>query len=457
MTEIRLQNVGRTAIIAALLYAVAFLVVVNTVDLPSLDATTWLVIALAAVVQLGSVWFFGELFRHGIELGGKRIGGTLGFQAALVGSTVARLLPAGGAVTPVAMSWTVRREAPGAAGAAVRATALNYSGLWMGTGACLLWLKLRGRIEQWQGSVVVAASIAVVLGVVLMAAATRLGTLRRRLPNWIRRRVSTTMVDAPVDLRSQIYMWGRLLAEAMVLALVLAGFRLDVTPVEAAAAFGISQLASGIPGTPGGVGFAEAGLVGALALYGYPAAEVVAPILVFRIVSYWLPAGAGLVAGSRAFLASPVSVTPMSVSFNLPDQDGNPVSSEDFAGRRLIMFFYPKAMTPGCTMEACDFRDSYQELLDGGYAIVGVSPDEPDRNAEFKKKEGLPFPLLSDQDHALAEKLGAWGTKKLYGKEVTGLIRSTFLISPEGAVERAYRNVKATGHVERLKKDLLPA
>ncbi len=457
MTEIRLQNVGRTAIIAALLYAVAFLFVVNTVDLPPLDATTWLVIALAAVVQLGSVWFFGELFRQGIELGGRQIRGILGFQAALVGSTVARLLPAGGAVTPVAMAWTVRRQAPGAAGAAVRATALNYSGLWIGTGACLLWLKLRGRIEQWQGSVVVAASIAVVVGVVLMAAATRLGTLRRRLPDWIRRRVSTSMVDAPVDLRSQTFMWGRLVAEAMVLALVLAGFHLDVTAIEAAAAFGVSQLASGIPGTPGGVGFAEAGLVGALALYGFPAVEVVAPVLVFRIVSYWLPAGAGLVAGSRSFLASPVSVTPMNVSFNLVDQDGNPVSSDDFAGRRLIMFFYPKAMTPGCTTEACDFRDSYQELLDAGYALVGISPDEPDLNAEFKKKEGLPFPLLSDQDHALAEKLGAWGTKKLYGKEVVGLLRSTFIISPDGALERAYRNVKATGHVERLKKELLPA
>ncbi|MGA7272178.1 MAG: thioredoxin-dependent thiol peroxidase, partial [Acidimicrobiia bacterium] len=326
-----------------------------------------------------------------------------------------------------------------------------------GTGAALLWLKVRGRIEEWQGSVVVAASIAVVVGLALMAAATRLGTLRRQLPTWIRRRVSPSIVDAPVDWRSQTFMWGRLLAEAMVLALVLAGFHLDVTAVQAAAAFGVSQLASGIPGTPGGMGFAEAGLVGAMALYGFPAAEVVAPVLVFRIVSYWLPAGAGLVAGSRAFLASPVSVTPMSVSFNLPDQDGNLVSSDDFAGQRLIVFFYPKAMTPGCTTEACDFRDSYRELLDAGYAIVGVSPDEPDLNAEFKKKEDLPFPLLSDQDHALAEKLGAWGMKKLYGKEVEGLIRSTFVISPEGDLERAYRNVKATGHVERLKKDLLPA
>lgn len=145
----------------------------------------------------------------------------------------------------------------------------------------------------------------------------------------------------------------------------------------------------------------------------------------------------------------------MSLTFTLTDQDGNPVTADDFAGERLIMFFYPKAMTPGCTQEACDFRDSYDELLEAGYRIVGVSPDPPADNARFRQKEGLPFPLLSDQDHSLAEELGAWGPKKLYGKETIGLIRSTFVIDPEGNLEHAYRNVKATGHVDRLKKELL--
>jgi thioredoxin-dependent peroxiredoxin len=145
----------------------------------------------------------------------------------------------------------------------------------------------------------------------------------------------------------------------------------------------------------------------------------------------------------------------MSVEFNLSDQDGNPVSADDYAGKRLVMFFYPKAMTPGCTTEACDFRDSYGDLLDAGYEIVGISPDAPERNARFREKEGLPFPLLSDEDHSLAEKLGAWGTKKNYGKEYEGIIRSTFVLDPEGNVEHEYRNVKATGHVARLKEDLL--
>lgn len=145
----------------------------------------------------------------------------------------------------------------------------------------------------------------------------------------------------------------------------------------------------------------------------------------------------------------------MSVTFTLPDHSGNDVSSDDYRGKKLIMFFYPKAMTPGCTTEACDFRDSYDDLLGAGYEIVGISPDAPERNAQFREKEGLPFPLLSDEDHSLAEELGAWGTKKNYGKEYEGIIRSTFVLGPEGEVEREYRNVKATGHVARLKEDLL--
>ena len=143
------------------------------------------------------------------------------------------------------------------------------------------------------------------------------------------------------------------------------------------------------------------------------------------------------------------------VAFSLPNQDGDTVSSDDFAGRRLIMFFYPAAMTPGCTKESCDFRDSYGEFGEAGYEIVGVSPDPPARNAKFKEKEGLNFDLLSDQDKTLATSLGAWGEKTLYGKKMEGLIRSTFVIGPDGTLEKAYRNVKATGHVARLREELL--
>lgn len=143
--------------------------------------------------------------------------------------------------------------------------------------------------------------------------------------------------------------------------------------------------------------------------------------------------------------------------FTLLDQDRNPVSLSDFSGKRVVVFFYPKAMTPGCTAEACDFRDSYQDFLAAGMAVVGVSPDPPEDLARFREKDNLPFPLLSDADHQVAEAFGAWGPKKLYGREMVGLIRSTFVLGPDGEVERDYRNVRAKGHVGRLRRDLLGA
>lgn len=143
------------------------------------------------------------------------------------------------------------------------------------------------------------------------------------------------------------------------------------------------------------------------------------------------------------------------VSFELKNQDGETVSSEDFQGKKYVMFFYPRAMTPGCTTESCDFRDSYSEFAEAGYEIVGVSPDPPARNQKFKEKEGLNFDLLSDEDHQLAESLGAWGEKKLYGKVSEGLIRSTFVVDEDGNLAEAYRNVRAKGHVDRVKAELL--
>jgi peroxiredoxin Q/BCP len=143
------------------------------------------------------------------------------------------------------------------------------------------------------------------------------------------------------------------------------------------------------------------------------------------------------------------------VEFKLPNQEGEVVSSDDFAGKRYVMFFYPRAMTPGCTTESCDFRDSYAEFNQAGYDVIGVSPDPPARNLKFKEKEGLNFDLLSDEEHTLADALGAWGEKTLYGKISRGLIRSTFVIGPDGNVEKAYRNVRASGHVDRVKADLI--
>lgn len=136
----------------------------------------------------------------------------------------------------------------------------------------------------------------------------------------------------------------------------------------------------------------------------------------------------------------------------LPDHDGNQVRLHDHLP--AVIFFYPKAMTPGCTAEACDFRDRLEPLREAGYSVFGASPDSPERNAQFVEKEHLTYPLLSDEDHALAEELGAWGMKKNYGKEYEGLIRSTFAVDGDGTISHAFRNVRAKGHAERVVKAL---
>ena len=140
--------------------------------------------------------------------------------------------------------------------------------------------------------------------------------------------------------------------------------------------------------------------------------------------------------------------------FTLPDADGKPVSLTDFRGRRVIVYFYPAASTPGCTTEACDFRDNLTELNDAGVDVLGVSPDTPAKLAKFRDAEGLTFPLLADADKATLTAWGAFGEKQMYGKTVTGVIRSTFLVDAEGTVAEALYNVKATGHVAKLRKDL---
>ena len=141
-------------------------------------------------------------------------------------------------------------------------------------------------------------------------------------------------------------------------------------------------------------------------------------------------------------------------AFTLSDHAGRSVSLRDFVGRNLIIFFYPAAMTPGCTKEACDFRDSLVRLQQAGYDVVGISPDKPEKLAEFVKKESLTYPLLADCDRSVMDAYGAYGEKTLYGKKVTGVIRSTIVVAPDGTVVLPKYNVKATGHVASLTKAL---
>jgi thioredoxin-dependent peroxiredoxin len=141
-------------------------------------------------------------------------------------------------------------------------------------------------------------------------------------------------------------------------------------------------------------------------------------------------------------------------AFTLKNAVGQDVSLGDFLGRSTVVYFYPAASTPGCTKQACDFRDSLASLQRAGYDVVGISPDPVDKLAKFAAAEGLDFPLLSDPDHAVAEAYAAWGEKKNYGKTYQGLIRSTVVVDPEGKVAVAQYNVRATGHVAKLRRDL---
>ena len=140
--------------------------------------------------------------------------------------------------------------------------------------------------------------------------------------------------------------------------------------------------------------------------------------------------------------------------FTLPDADGKQVSLADYRGRRVIVYFYPAAMTPGCTKEACDFRDNLASLDGAGIDVVGISPDRPEKLAKFRESQQLTFPLLSDPSRSVLEAYGAYGEKTLYGKKTVGVIRSTFVVGADGKIEQALYNVKATGHVAALRKKL---
>ena len=140
--------------------------------------------------------------------------------------------------------------------------------------------------------------------------------------------------------------------------------------------------------------------------------------------------------------------------FTLPTADGGRLALADLRGRKVVLYAYPAAMTPGCTTQACDFRDSIASLTAHGYQVVGISPDSPAKLAKFVERDSLTFPLVADEDKAVLTAYGAYGEKKMYGKTVTGVIRSTFVVDPEGKIEQAFYNVRATGHVAKLRKDL---
>ncbi|MDW5329810.1 thioredoxin-dependent thiol peroxidase [Plantactinospora sp. KLBMP9567] len=155
-------------------------------------------------------------------------------------------------------------------------------------------------------------------------------------------------------------------------------------------------------------------------------------------------------------MTSPIRLAPGDAApdFALTTDSGETLSLKELRGRKVVLYAYPKAMTPGCTTQACDFRDSLASLQAAGYEVVGISPDSPAALAKFRDRDAITFPLVSDPDKAVLVAYGAYGEKQSYGRTITGVIRSTFVIDEEGRIERALYNVKATGHVAKLRRDL---
>ncbi len=138
--------------------------------------------------------------------------------------------------------------------------------------------------------------------------------------------------------------------------------------------------------------------------------------------------------------------------FTAKDQDGNPISLSDYKGKKLLLYFYPKANTPGCTAESCNLRDNYRKFLDDGFEIIGVSADSEKAQTNFKNKYGLPFPLIADTEKEVIKAFGVWGIKKMYGKEYEGIHRLSFIVSPEGNIEKIFKKVKIKEHTEQIFK-----
>lgn len=293
------------AAIAAVLYGGFAYWVITNFEIPPLRGAALLIVILAALAQVSAKWFFGQLFKVSIRRIGADVHSWSAFKAALVGAGVARLIPAGGAITPVAMSWTVRDEVEeSTAGPAIRTVLLNYAGLLIMAGAGILLERPSGAIPVFSTSLFVIAPFVLVVGILLMFGSGRLGSISKYLPKFIRKRIETSMVDHLPGWESQLYIWARLFAEAAAFWLVMIAFNVDVTPGEVVATFAASQIVGGLPGMPGGLAVTEGAITAILAAYGYPLSVTIAPTLVFRVVSYWLPAGLSLLAGGSTFLKS---------------------------------------------------------------------------------------------------------------------------------------------------------
>lgn len=289
---------------AVVIYGVAGYWVLNNFEIPPIRGWAWVFVIAAALAQMTGMWFYGLLFRESVQEVGGDLSPWEGFKAALVGGGVARMIPAGGAVTPVAMAWTVREKTEVAAGPALRTVLLNYAGLLIMAGLGVLIARPTGDAQVLGVGLVVLAPFVLLAGVMLMFGSGKLESLNRRLPQFIRKRLENSVSNHSPKLESQLYIWTRLAFEALALWLVLTGFNIDLNLFETMAVFGAASLFGGLPGTPGGLGIAEFGLTLILGAYGWPTAVTLVPILIYRLISFWLPALTGFLAGGSTFLRS---------------------------------------------------------------------------------------------------------------------------------------------------------
>jgi uncharacterized membrane protein YbhN (UPF0104 family) len=272
-------------------------------NLPLVDSASFAMLAGALAVELIAKGAFGAMFKEAVRAGGLHLPFRDAVRAALVASGVARLIPAGGAFTPAAMAWAVRDRVQGTAGAALRTTVLTYGGLLAGTGGGILWVHAAGSAFALQAGVVAVGVAGAVVGVLFLSGPRWIASLTRHLPEWARRMMGPTAVDRRVTAPEVLLLILRLSAEVGSMMLALAALGIPLSAVQAMVVYGVAHLVGGLPGSPGGLGVIEAGLVGVLALFGVAPSVSLGPILVYRVIAYWIPAGIGVFAGARAWVA----------------------------------------------------------------------------------------------------------------------------------------------------------
>jgi uncharacterized protein (TIRG00374 family) len=280
------------------LYATTLVLAARYWELPPLGLRALVFLGLALIAEFAAKLALAALFLVGLRSVGHQVSRRAAFAATLTSTAVARLVPAGGALTPATMAWTVRREDDEAAGAALRVTVLTYGGLLAMTGGAILWGTTTGRHPLLFAGALAFGSVLLILGLAVLAGTRWLGAIVDRLPQRLRDYFGPTAESTRASIVELVLVAVRVSIEASVLWFSLHAVGIELTPSKTMVAFGVSTIVGGLPGTPGGLGMVEGGLIGVLTAFGFPARTVVAPALIYRVIDYWIPAGVGLAAGA---------------------------------------------------------------------------------------------------------------------------------------------------------------